>query len=422
MSTKKSLKTINALVFEKKIFKLIKAYLRGLRNPNGYWKPGGPVKLKQVPYPSLISEDWLVIQTKYCGICGSDMTELKLKGSLDNPLQTFISFPQIMGHEAVGVVKQIGSRITRFKIGERIVISPWFPCAPRGIEPQCVRCMDGDFTHCKNFKRGHLPQGMHLGVTRGYGGFAPYIAVHESQCFLIPKNVSFEQAVLADPFSVAFHSILILNPGPEDTILIYGLGIIGLLAILCLKSIFHIKNVLAVGRYQFQEEMAIKLGAKHVFMNSGEDLINEIASYMNLELYTPEKGLKWSMDGFDGIIDTIASAETFEIGIRILTTQGRLVFLGVNKPKRFENSLHYFKELEIIGSNAFSKEFFEGKKTHAFNLFLDFLSSNIIDTAPFITHKFPLDQYRKAFNVLSNKEYFKAIKVLFEFNFESNCE
>lgn len=416
MNSKKEKSNIPALIFEFKKFKLLKAFIRGKINPKGFWKSGGPVSLQNVPYPKLISEDWVIVKTVFCGICGSDMTELKLNGSIDNPIRSLISFPQIMGHEPVGIIESVGLEVKKFKKGDRIVISPWFSCEPRGILPICSRCSLGDFKHCQNFQRGNIPVGMHLGVTQGYGGFSSYLTVHESQCFLIPENISFEQAVLADPFSVSFHSLLLLDPHPTSQILVYGLGIIGLLTILCLKNIFKVKHIIGIGRYQFQKDLALKLGAEHVFLSSGELLIEEIAAYYNFELYTPDRGLKWMLDGVNGIIDTIASAETFEIGERILCSQGKLVFLGVSPPKRFENSLHYFKELEVIGSNAFGVENFRDKSMHAFHFYLNFLTEGLIDPQMLITHKFPLAQYRKAFDTLSIKAESHAIKVVFEFD------
>ncbi len=416
MNSNKEKSKIPALLFEMKRFKLLKAFIRGKINPKGFWKSGGPVSLKKIPYPKLVAEDWVIVKTVFCGICGSDMTELKLKGALDNPIRSFISFPQIMGHEPVGIIESVGLKVKKFKKGDRVVITPWFSCNPRGILPVCSRCSLGDFKHCQNFQKGKIPVGMHLGVTRGYGGFSPYLTVHESQCFLIPENILFEQAVLADPFSVSFHSLLLLNPHPTSQILVYGLGIIGLLTILCLKNIFKVKHIIGIGRYQFQRDLAIELGAEHVFLSSGNLLIEEIAAYNNFELYTPNKGLKWMLDGVDGIVDTIASAETFEVGERILCTQGKLVFLGVSTPKRFENTLHYFKELEVIGSNAFGIENFCDKSMHAFQLYLNFLSEGLINPQMLITHKFQLVQYREAFDTLSNKGESHAIKVVFEFN------
>ncbi|MFW9999529.1 MAG: zinc-binding dehydrogenase [Candidatus Hodarchaeota archaeon] len=416
MNSNKEKGPIPALIFELKRFKLLKAFLKKKINPKGFWKSGGPVSIKSIPYPKSIAEDWVIVKTVYCGICGSDMTELNLKGSLDNPIRSFISFPQIMGHEPVGIIDSVGLEVKKLKKGDRVVITPWLSCIPRGISPVCSRCSLGDFKHCQNFQKGNLPVGMHLGVTRGFGGFSPYLSVHESQCFLIPEKISFEQAVLADPFSVSFHSLLLLNPKPDSQILVYGLGIIGLLTILCLKNIFRVKHVIGIGRYQFQRELALKLGADHVFLSSGDLLIEEIAVYNNVELYTPKKGLKWALDGVDGIVDTIGSAETFEIGERILCTQGKLVFLGVSIPKRFENTLHYFKELEVIGSNGFGKEIFRDKSLHAFQHYLNFLSEGLIDPQMLITHKFPLNDYKDAFNTLANKSKTQAVKVLFEFS------
>ena len=416
MIEKKEIQTMPALIFEKKIGKMVKAFFRGRKNPSGYWKPGGPVGIKEIPIPPLIAEDWVLLKTALSGICGSDMKELSLSGAIDNPIQTLISFPQIMGHEPTGIIEKVGSNVKKVKPGDRVAVSPWLPCAPRGITPECPRCQIGDYTHCNNFQKGQLPQGMHLGITTGYGAFAPYLTVHESQCFIIPEGISFEQAVLADPFSVAFHSVLTLNPESNSIILVYGLGVIGLSIVMCLKNIFNVEHVIGVGRYPFQKEMAMKFGADHVFLSNREDqLIEDIAGYMESELLTPDKGYKWSISGVDGIVDNIASSKSLEVGARILKSQGRLVFPGVNTPKRCEMTPHYFKELEIIGSNAFSVEFFEGKRAHAFEFFLNFLVEKKIDTTPLVTHKFSLEQYQDAFDIMARKKNSQAVKVVFEF-------
>jgi threonine dehydrogenase-like Zn-dependent dehydrogenase len=408
-----------ALVFDFKLGKLAKGKMRGSRkNPSGYWKPGGPVGIQQVPLPNLVADDWVILKTVFCGICGSDMHELQLEGALDNPVQTFISFPQIMGHEFVGIIDKVGPNVTHVQVGDRVAVTPWLPCKARGITPECPRCQQGEYQHCLNFQRGALPTGMHVGVTPGYGGFAPFVAVHESQCFVIPDGVTFEQAVLADPFCVAFHACLILDPKPDQVVLVFGLGVIGLSAIVCLKNLFGVKRVLGVDQLPFKADQAAGLGAEHVFFTQGSNLVEEVAEYLGVEeIYTPttKSASKWLVDGVDGIIDTIASSGTLEAGIRCMTTQGRLIFAGISTPERLENTPHYFKELEIVGSNSFSTEEFEGKRAHAFEFFLEFLAAGRVDTGPFVTHKFPLDKYQEAFDAVAYKKKSQSVKVLIDF-------
>ena len=415
MSAEKSNSMMDAVVFDFSIPKLAVSKIRGMISPGGYWKPGGAVSLKQVPVPSLPGDDWVLVKTAYCGICGSDMMELTLSGAADNPLRSFISFPQIMGHEPCGVIERIGPKVSRVKPGDRVAISPWLSCKPRGISPECPRCQAGDYTHCKNFQRGRIPRGMHLGVATGFGGFAPFFAVHESQCFAVPKDVKLESAVFADPFAVAFHSILLLEPAVDDLVLVFGLGVIGLATVMLLKNVFQVKRVVAVGKYPFQQELAKKLGAERVFKSRGSELVEEIAAFTNADIYTPDKGSVWLMHGVDAVIDTIGSAETFEAGMRFLRTQGRLVFTGVSTPQRCENTPHYFKELSIIGSNSFATESFQGRRAHALEFFLEFIVAKTIDPLLLLTHKFPLKNYQKAFDTLAGKTGTNAVKVAFEF-------
>jgi len=108
--------TMPALIFEMKMVKLMKVYIRGKRESSGYWKKGSPISIKQVSIPTLIAEDWVMVKTVFSGICGSDMKELTLSGARDNPLRSIITFPQILGHEPVGMICRIGKNVTNVKI------------------------------------------------------------------------------------------------------------------------------------------------------------------------------------------------------------------------------------------------------------------------------------------------------------------
>lgn len=412
---------MNVVQFEFKLLKLMKSYFRGKKNPSGYWAPGGAIVYKSIPKPKLPGEDWVIVKNIYCGICGSDFSEVTLKGAPDNPLRGFISTPHTIGHEFVGVIEQMGSAVSKVKVGDRIVVYPVLTCAPRGINPICPRCKEGDYNHCANFDKGLLPTGMILGTVRNtkdanFGGYAPYTAIHESQAIKIPNGVSFEQAVLTDPVTIAFHSILHLNPKPDQVILVYGVGMIGLASIMILKNLFHVKHILGIGRFPFHEEQAKRYGTEQVFLSSGKKLIEEIAEYTGAKLIHPFYGNPWSMDGVDGIIDTLGAPFSLEIDVRILKSKGKIVFTGISAPGRFEWTPWYFKELEIIGSNGASMESFEGKTKLAYEWYLEFVKEGRLDPTGLLTHKFPLSQYQDAFNTMAFEEKTKRIKVVFDYS------
>jgi threonine dehydrogenase-like Zn-dependent dehydrogenase len=93
------------------------------------------------------------------------------------------------------------------KKGDRVACYPWITCAVRGLPP-CAACAAGDLALCQNFTGGRFSAGIHHGSCRDLsGGFATHMPAHESACFAIPSDVTFEEAALADPFSVCLHAV-----------------------------------------------------------------------------------------------------------------------------------------------------------------------------------------------------------------------
>jgi threonine dehydrogenase-like Zn-dependent dehydrogenase len=297
------------------------------------------------------------------------------------------------------------------------VLNPWLSCAPRGIQPVCDACQRGEYYLCDHFTDGDLPPGMHIGNCSPItGGYAPYLAAHESQWFPIPDGVSFEQAVLADPFSVSLHGILKAPPLDGDQVVVYGCGTLGLLTIAILRKFYPGVMVIALARYPHQEQMATRLGAHHVLRAVPPDeIIATVAGLAGAKLHRPWHGKPMLMRGVKAIYDTVGSRETIEVGVRILQPHGKLVVTGVANPARFEWTPLYFKEIEILGSNAFGLESFQGLHLHAMQIFLHLLDQQQLDLASFITHHFRLEQYQQALLTAHNKPRNAAIKVVFDF-------
>src|SRR5205809_747155 len=177
---------MRALVCELSVPRQVVTSLLGRIDKRFFFGPFSPATLRELPEPELPAPDWVTIRTRLCGICGSDYKQMFLNGSMDNPMTAVISFPQVLGHEVVGTIERVGPGVRTRTAGERVVLNPWLSCAPRGIQPPCPECAEGQYSICRHFTRGILPPGIHTGnSSRATGGFAPIVPAHESMCISI---------------------------------------------------------------------------------------------------------------------------------------------------------------------------------------------------------------------------------------------
>src|SRR5881296_726571 len=387
---------MRALVCELSVPRQVVTSLLGRIDKRFFFGPFSPATLRELPEPELPAPDWVTIRTRLCGICGSDYKQMFLNGSMDNPMTAVISFPQVLGHEVVGTIERVGPAVRTRRVGERVVLNPWLSCAPRG----------------------NLPPGIHTGdSSKATGGFAPLVPAHESMCIPIPEGVTDQQAVLADPFSVSLHGILKRPPAPGAAALVYGCGTLGLLAIAILRALYPATRVLAVARFAHQRAFAERFGAAIVLPHEpARDIVERVAAETGANLMTPWYGLPWLHGGgVDVVYDTVGLPGTVEVGLRIAAARGAIVVTGVEVPRRFEWTPLYFKEISLIGSNAFGVEELEGRRRHSMEIYLDLVASGRIDVTPILTHRFTLEEWRAAFLACGEQEKSRAVKVLFEY-------
>ncbi len=110
----------------------------------------------------------------------------------------------------------------------------------------------------------------------------------------------------------------------------------------------------------------------------------------------------------------MTSPETLEVGVRVTRPRGVIVALGVEPPRRFEWTPLYFKELSLVGSNAFGVEEKNGRRMHAMEWYFELIRSERIDVTPIITHRFALEEYARAFLTCHGQGKSGAVKVLFD--------
>lgn len=162
------------------------------------------IKLDEIPHPSPQKGE-VVVKLSHTGICGSDVHLFLGHRQLTTP--------GVLGHEGLGYIVELGKGVER-KIGERVVIEPNIPCG------SCTFCQAGRGNICPN-KRV-------LGVTE-HGCFSDFLAMPESFCWSIPDHLSTADAVTIEPMAVAYHALALSKAKAGDTILVIGLGAIGLL-------------------------------------------------------------------------------------------------------------------------------------------------------------------------------------------------
>jgi len=117
----------------------------------------------------------------------------------------------------------------------------------------------------------------------------------------------------------------------------------------------------------------------------------------------------------DTVYDTVGSPLSVEVSMRLLATRGTLVQLGVGAPGRFEWTPWYFKELRLVGSNAFGRETFEGATRHAYDHFFDLLAERRIEVDGMLTHTWRLSEWREAFTAIVHGRDTGTLKVAFDF-------
>lgn len=210
---------------------------------------------EDVPMPQPGPGDVLV-QVKACGICGSDVHGMDGSSGRRIP-------PVIMGHEASGVVSQMGPGVAGWAEGDRVTFD------------STVYPLDDWYTRqgLYNLSDGRQVLGVSCEDYRRHGAFAEYVAVPQHILYRVPDSVSFNQAAMVEPISVSLHAFNLTPLQLHDSALVVGSGMIGLFMVQILRAA-GCSQIIAIDLEDRKLELASRLGATAV-LNPGRDNIPE---------------------------------------------------------------------------------------------------------------------------------------------------
>ena len=383
------------------------------------------VKFKEDwPKPKIKYPNQVQVKNTLGGICGSDLHQLDVDVSFASSILAKKMNPFPIGHEVIGVVADIGKEVTDLKTGDRVVYNPVASCESFGYL-LCPSCKEGNHSGCycltglgdKSDLQARYEQSDY---GYGGGGFSEYLVGFEKQFHKIPDNVPDEIAVLAEPFGIGVHSVSRNLPKDEDTIIVYGAGIIGLFVIAALRAYESKCKIITIARYQHQADMAKKLGADEIIIERDrKKLYQTIANSVGGKLFKPTLGKKilFGGTGPDVIFDCVANEKTIDDSLHLVRNNGKIVIvgLGYSVTKKIDWALQAYKELTIVGSMMHGLDPYKGEKIDSFELALQFLSKNPTLYEGLVTHKFTIDSYKQAFNTTFKKGKNKVIKAVFDF-------
>lgn len=395
---------MKALRFERKAAKYAAAAVAG-RLRSGSGASVGPLSLRDVDEPDLPGEDWVRLQPRLAGICGSDLATID--GHSSRYFEPMVSFPFTPGHEVVGDLED----------GSRAVLIPVLSCVTRGITPMCRACEAGRTNHCGRIAFGHLEPGLQSGYCESTGGgWSASMVAHRTQLLTVPESMSDEAAVMVEPTACAVHAARRVGAmGSLGTVAVIGSGTLGLLTIAALRhasSGATIGSILATAKYPHQKALAASLGADRVVAPgelgrvvrsiTGAWVLGEGSASATEGPLTGSEGQL--TDGVDLVVDCVGSGASLAQALQVVAPGGEVLVVGMPGHTSLDLTTLWHRETAIRGCYAYTRSDFEAA--------LDVVTD--ADLGRLVSATYPLSRYTEAIEHAATAGPRGAVKVAFD--------
>lgn len=330
------------------------------------------LRVIDIPKPTLDEHNNVLVKMTAAGICGSDV-------GIYHGTNAAATYPRIIGHEMVGVVEEVGPTAKKVKVGDRVIIDQVVPCG------HCYACRKGRPNVCGNLQ----VRGVHID-----GGYREYMAVPDSDCYLVPDMLSDTEAVMIEPTTIAVQCCSRAQLESEDTVLIIGSGALGS-SILRIVKQFHPQKIIVSDIDDAKLEEALKNGAT--------DVINSLKEDVPARCHELTDGY-----GVTVSIDAACVKTSLITALNATGSAGRVITMGFSvAPTEVNQFVITSKELDVRGSRLQNRKFQD---------VIDMINAGKIDLRGSISHTFPLTEAQKAFDFVDSHDP-SIRKIAFTFDF-----
>jgi L-iditol 2-dehydrogenase len=302
------------------------------------------LSVDDIPIPAL-DADQVLIGVAAVGVCGSDVHyyhEMRIGDFI-------VERPMILGHEASGIIVDVGTNVPRNRIGERVAIEPQRACRV------CEQCKHGRYNLCPYMEFFATPP--------IDGAFAEYVAIQSDYAYTLPDSMSLEAAALCEPLSVGIWANQKAQIGPGSRLLIAGAGPIGIVVAQVARA-FGASDIVVSDVLAGRLEVALKFGATRVI-----DPTKTNIAELGLEV--------------DAFIDASGAPQAVTAGIMAVKPAGCAVLVGMG-PNEYPLPVGRIQNREIRLTGVF-------RYANTWPLAIELASSGLVDLDALVTSRFDLD-------------------------------
>ena len=333
------------------------------------------IVIREVADPAIQADDQVLIRVRTVGVCGSEVHAF-------NGTHPFRKAPAILGHEMAGDVVAAGDAVTRFNIGDRVIVDPHWTCG------KCALCRAGDTNLCRT-KRV-------MGTQEWPGAFGECVVAPEEAVHHLPDHLSYVQGSLIEPLTIAVHVTRRAHLAAGESVAVLGTGSIGGMVAGVSHSLGAGPIIAADIKQHCLDAARERLGATHDILVPVQDLVGETLRLTHGE-------------GVDVVCITADDPALVSQAVQIASEHGRIALVALlsTAPLQLRGYDLIRNELQLFGNSMSVHQ----DVTQA----MDLAAARRVDTEGILTHVLPIEQAQRALELAASKDE-GAIKVMLSFD------